>query len=433
MMSIDEVRLPSSSKAPAGKNLALLGCCILGAALYGLLALRLYVAHRFSGQADQASLMKAIHLEPRNADYHDLLGRYLLFGVENSAVAAAEIRQAVMLDPYNASYWLDLAHADLSLGAKQEEQEAIARALAVDPTTPDVAWSAANLYLFQGDLEQALGQYAIVLNHSPRLVHSSLSQSWHMLHSTDKILPILPPAPDVYLQFLHLLISEDEPAAAAQVWNALMHLNKNLDYHDGLFYVDSLLAKHEIGKAVDAWQEMAARSAELKSYQVAGNMITNGTFSQDILNSGFDWRYTSNKGSTLSLDRNEAYGVGAIQSVAIVYTGVGGDAGLRQDIAVTPGTLYRLSVWVKSDDLQAANGPTIDIIDAYDNKTYAQTDQTLGTTEWHEISKDFRSGPTTQLIAIGILRNPASTEIRGKFWIDNVTLRSIHESEVVSR
>jgi hypothetical protein len=405
----------------------------VGAVTYASFVLRVYMAHRFSIQIDQGSIMHAVHLEPSDAGNHDLMGRYLLFGMGDPSAAAIEIRRAVTLNPYNASYWLDLASADLSLGAKQEEQEAIARALAVDPTTPDVAWSAANLFLFQGDVEHALSQYAVVLNHSPRLVHSSLNQCWHMLHNAERILPILPPEPGVYLQFLHLLISESEPAAAAQVWHSLLHLNKQFDYHDALFYVDSLLLNHEIDQAVDAWDEMAANSMELKSYRTPGNLITNRMFSHDILNSGFDWKYTPVRGTTLSLDRSETYGLGSVQSIAIGYAGAGDDAGLRQDVAVTPGTLYRLSAWVKSDDLQAAVGPSLDVIDSFDYKKYAETDRTLGTTDWHEISKDFRLGPEVRLVTICIQRTQTTSEIHGRFWIDNVSLHSIHESEFISK
>jgi tetratricopeptide (TPR) repeat protein len=421
--------MPSQFKMRIRENIVLFACCALGATSYTFLALKIYMAHRLSTNMDQASLMRAVRLEPQNAGYHDLLGRYLIFVVEDRFAAAAELKEAVALNPSNAFYWLDLAQADLSLGSKLEEQEAIKRALASDPTTPDVAWAAANLLLFQGDVEHALSLYAVVLNHSPKLVRPSLDQCWHMTHSAERILPLLPPEPDVYLQFLHLLIVENEPIAAAQVWQSLLHLNKVFDYHEGLFYVDSLLLSHEVAQAVDAWEQLARRSAELKEYRTAGNMVTNSDFSHDILNSGFDWHYAPSNGAALSLNRSDSYGTGSTQSVSIVYTGAGDDAGLRQVIAVKPDTLYRLSASVKSDDLQAAIGPTLDAMDTYNNKRYAATDETLGTTDWHEIAKTFRSGPATQLITISVLRNPASSQIRGTFWIDNVAMRSIQESQ----
>ena len=73
------------------------------------------------------------------------------------------MQEASELDPYSSSIWLDLAQAYYSDREKQLVNAAIHKALAVDPTTPDTAWSAANFFLIQGDTSHALQVFAIVL------------------------------------------------------------------------------------------------------------------------------------------------------------------------------------------------------------------------------------------------------------------------------
>ncbi len=406
---------------------------VLWIATYNFFIFRGYMAHRFSARADQASLVRGVDLEPRDARIHDLLGRYLLFNAQDPSAAVVAMRQAVALNPYNASYWLDLAQGDLTSGAQTEYKHAINRALAADPTTPEVAWNAANLMVFQGDIEHALPEYAVVFNHSPRLVPAALSQCWQIFHSTDKIFPILPRDPFVYLQFLHLLTSAEETDAAAQVWTALLGMNKKFDFHDGLFYIDYLLGNRKVEQAAEAWRQLSLSSPQLASYSQPGNLVVDGTFSENILNAGFDWHYVQKTGTTVLLDSNEYYGARANRSISITYTDMNDDPGLYQYVAAKPDTMYRLSAWVKSDDLQAANGPALGAVDAYDNREYATTDVTLGTTTWHEVWKDFKSGPETRLITIRILRNPANTAMRGRFWIDDVRMCPIRNPGVASK
>ena len=399
--------------------------CLTMVAIYGFYSLRIYTASRFAQRVDQVSLQSAIDLEPRNADYHDLLGRFLLFEAHDPATAIGAIKAAVSLNSYNAAYWLDLAQADLAFGANQEAQLAIDRAIAADPTTPDTAWNAANLFVFQGDIQRALPQYSIVLKYSPQLVPVALNQTWQIVHDANEILPLLPSDPGVYLQFLHLLVSEKDTEAAGRVWSALSQSNEHFDFHDALFYVDYLIQQHEVDRAVNAWKDLVSKWPELKQYQDSGSLIVNGKFSGDILNAGLDWHYTPMPGVTVTLDTNESPGSGAKRSILISYGGFGSDSGFYQNISVEPNTSYDFSAAVKSDNLQTANGPVVSIEDAYTHSPFAMTDETLNTTDWHEIRKDFQTGPATQLVQVRILRNPANTAIRGRFWVDDFSLHSI--------
>ena len=65
-------------------------------------------------------------------------------------------RAAVHLNPHSARYWFDLASAYQVLGDTSNQTSALEHAIAADPTTPDVAWEAANFYLVQGENEKAL-------------------------------------------------------------------------------------------------------------------------------------------------------------------------------------------------------------------------------------------------------------------------------------
>jgi hypothetical protein len=50
--------------------------------------------------------------------------------------------------------------------------------------------------------------------------------------------------------------------------------------------------------------------------------------------------------------------------------------------------------------------------------------ETVGTTVWHRLESSFQTGPETELLAIRFTRDPGNTHIKGKFWVDEVRLRS---------
>src|SRR6266436_6196223 len=56
-----------------------------------------------------SGLEKAVHLQPSNAEYHDLLGRYYLFAAQDPKRANTEFQTAVSLDPNSSRFSLDLA------------------------------------------------------------------------------------------------------------------------------------------------------------------------------------------------------------------------------------------------------------------------------------------------------------------------------------
>jgi O-antigen ligase len=395
--------------------------CLGLVAIYGWLAARSFRATRLASSLDVTALKRAVALEPRNASYQDLLCRFLLFDSQEAGAAVPHCKRATELNPYHSTYWLDLAMASYSTGAEAQQQEAILKAVSVDPTTPDVAWSAANFFLAQGKVPEALGQFAVVMRGDPEMVGRSLDLSWRTAHDVSAIQAILPPDPDAYLQFIRLLTAKNQWEGAQQVWSGLMQLNRGIEARKALIYVDGLIQQREVGRAKQVWEQLQSRSADLNGYSQADNLVVDGGFEGAILNAGFDWRYAEQSGIAISLDPTEFHSGG--QSLLISYNGAGSDSGIFQYVPVKPNTHYTISAWANSDALDSANGPFISVWDAYSGKLYAQTEETLGTTAWHRLDGGFQSGPETELVVLRVTRDPGNTHVKGRFRVDDVSVR----------
>jgi tetratricopeptide (TPR) repeat protein len=397
--------------------------CFVVVALYLQFALRAYLACHLAGSLDSPKIQRAIQLEPANAEYRELLGRNLALSGASLDEAISDYRTAVHLNPYEARYWLDLAGAYQVAGRASEQAESVERAVQADPTTPHVAWEAANFFLVQGDQAKALRYFRVVLANDPEAVDSTLQLCWRATGDANEILDQgLPPRPDLYLSFLDLLISKQEVGAAESVWTHLIGLQQTFPTKLAFPYFRLLIVKQEVAAAKTAWQQLAGVDGSLQRYLPSReNLVINGGFEENLLNGGFDWWYASNPHAALAIDTSEFHS--GTRSLSVTFDGLNApEVGIVQLIPVRPNTTYEFSAQSKTEDIESASGPRFAIADAYTNSSYVLTDDTLGTSPWRLQQARFQTGPDTNLLWLKIVREPAAPLIRGKFWIDDVRL-----------
>ena len=330
--------------------------------------------------------------------------------------------KAVELNGNDAANWLDFAEVLYVTGDVAKERNALKQAVAADPMTPEVAWNASNLYLLQGDVPTALDLLTVVLKGDPALVPIALKTSWRAIGKVQPILDRLPPDPTAYLEFVGLLASENKEEEAALVWTNLMLLNQQIDYKGAVFYIDDLLGWKKVGEAREAWKQLARHSDDFQTYQPKdGNLIINGSFEHDVLNSGFDWR-TVGQGTKITLDDDSPKS--GSRSALVTYRSPVLDSGLFQLVPVSPNTRYQASAWLKTDELQTANGPRFALTDAYSGAVLGAAQPVAYTTPWMQVMVEFMSGPDTHLVAVRLIRDRQDTVIRGRLWIDDVEFHS---------
>jgi cytochrome c-type biogenesis protein CcmH/NrfG len=107
------------------KKVGMLLAAVLAASFYLVLTATAFLAAHFSEKPELADLQKAAHLEPSNAEYRYLLGRYFWLVQHSPDHAVAAYRDAVHLNPHEARYWLDLAGAYQLLGDTNAQRDAL--------------------------------------------------------------------------------------------------------------------------------------------------------------------------------------------------------------------------------------------------------------------------------------------------------------------
>jgi hypothetical protein len=399
-----------------------------GAALcliYVALAGRLFIASVFGGRPELASLERAARLDSGNADYRNHLGRYYALVAGDPASAIEPYRAAVQLNPHSARYWFDLASAYQVLDDVSNQTWALEHAIQADPTTPDVAWEAANFFLVQGDNAKALREFRVVLESEPSMANLAIQLCWRISPDVDMLLrEVVPAKSPAYIAFLELLMAKQDTAATAKVWDKLVAtspISQPFDLGNVYEYLQYLLNHNDVDEARLVWQQAAPRF-HLSSYlPTKNNLIVNGDFSLDVLNGGFDWQYQKQQSVNLTLDPSASHG--GHRSLLITFDGPGvEDAGIRQFIAVQPSTTYEFSAYYKNGEIEGAGGPHFTIQDVYTQAVLYDSDVLKEAGFWKSATAEFTTGDNCKLLVLHIRRLPEDSPIRGKLWVDDFRL-----------
>jgi tetratricopeptide (TPR) repeat protein len=406
-------------RSVASKTLVLV-VCMAAVVCYGQIAVRQYWAYRLSRANDFARLQRAAALEPANADYRYRIANYLFLTDADLGAAIQQYRAAIAINPWVSLYWLDLSRAYLAMDKNQEQAEAVQQALDVDPTTPATIWTAANLYVAQGDQARGFELLRRYILNDPEHADRALLFCWRITHDAAVILgEVLPRSSQNYSLFLNFVIHQNDVAAAQETWARLIGLNERFPMQTGVRYVSFLILNHQPEQARDAWKQLAFLNPSLLAYLPRSNLVVNGGFEEEMLNGGWDWWYVKLPDVQLAMDTSQFHG--GSRSLRIHIDGASSEAGLRQYVLVKPDTTYEFSAAYRADPLEGAHGFYFAVFDAAANTPLAVTDDVIGITPWREASVRFKTGRNTRMVMI-LIGHAGGDLLRGNFWVDDVRL-----------
>lgn len=390
-----------------------------------------FLASLLSQRPSLASRKRAIWLQPANAELVYRAGLFLESkdvapDADNSDTPLKYFRAAVALNPRRARYWLSLASAYALTRNSVRQQDAIAHAVIADPTNPEVAWEAANMYMSLGQNDEALQQFKIVMANDSLLTSPAIERSWRLMPNAGTLMStILPRTTEAYLSFLALMMQQDRTKDAASTWAEIQSLNQPISQRAVLNYVQYLLARKNIEQAKLVW-EQSATLAGLSDYQPSPeNLVINGGFDLPVMNGGFDWLYVKPPHVSFALDTVQFHS--APRSLLISFDKAPiEEAGIQHLILTNPSSSYDFFASYKTESLQGAGGLVFTLQDAFDGSLVFTSDELTGADFWKEVTGSFTTGPASKLLLLRVRRIPAGNVIEGNLWIDDVRLTEHH-------
>jgi len=158
--------------------------------------------------------------------------------------------------------------------------------------------------------------------------------------------------------------------------------------------------------------------------QEGKNLIDNGSFERvkDDKPVGWETRNWSGNG------RFDRVGTGRTGKASVMISSrAGADISWSQSVAVKPNTRYRLSGWIRTEELKPGSGRGA-LLNVH-NVQSARTQAIKGTTDWQQVSVVFNSGVNNDILVNCLFGGWGRST--GKAWYDDITLVELSDKPLM--
>lgn len=373
-----------------------------------------------------ARVREALMFECQNDRIQNQLGNLYFWTELDAGKAVPLLRRATEINPWQPRYWLDLGRACESAGDPPCADRAFATAAGRAPFVPRFQLALAEHYLLaarQRESLSALRRYFALAPESPE----SVFQPFLRAFGPEPIWNALPQSSDstLQLQLITLLAQNDRSEEAKRYWTRLSSSGVRIPVQAAVPYLNALSANSDFSQIAVVWYDLQEMGSVARPD--AQNLVFNSKFSSPPSNMGLDWRYQPQK--YISLDFTNLGPEGDGHSLRVDVGSTNSDLDLIEEIVpVLPETTYLLSASVQSQNITSDSGPRLRVQDlGCASCLEVQTEGSVGTSPWHQVSAAFRTGPDTKFIRLSLWRPRSRSypfEISGQFWISDVTLRA---------
>jgi tetratricopeptide (TPR) repeat protein len=340
-----------------------------------------------------------------------------------SAVEIAE--ETVRLSPNDHRWHLSLARALASDDQTARAEAEFKRAIELAPSYAECRWYYGNFLLRADRSDDAVAEFKIAAANDPEYRAQVLSLMWdYSAHDPAVLESIAGDGVDNIAQLARFLAAHGRGSDALRNWERLTDDQKASRSEITRLIAEGLYEQHCYVDALQFSRQLGADPT------AKAETITNGSFETSIdggEDSHFNWRVNhSDPKLDVSVDDRVKHEGARSLRLTFKSTAKPNLFNAAQTVAVTPNTRYRLTFWVRTENLKTPVGPLIDISTGNETKSLAHTNPfPNGTNEWRQFNVDFAVPADVDGIEIRTLRWPCSGDdcpISGIVWYDDFVL-----------
>jgi len=387
---------------------------------------RPFLGQFYFNNTDEKGLVSAVSYDSRNATYHYLLGRLYHYGSESPDMTKAikYYEESIRLSPLQGGCWLDLSKAYRTAGMPAYAGKAIERAVKLLPKNPAVMWEAGVFYLVNDNIDRSVKSFKEFIILKPDRQEDVYDMLWKIPVNPQYVLKnLIPVSYPYYKRYFLYLISTDRIDESKDLWKMIKGSGA---VEDELYlrYTDFLLNRHVYDDAENIWKDFTGKKFQGKK-EDQPSLVWNGSFENDVMNGGFDWKISETKGVDMFLDRD-------IHLLGGCSLGVTFDGTQNPDITIAsqvvraiPGAKYVLRGSFKTDSLTTTNGLFLSVEGHDCSGFYKKSDVVTGTNFWREINVEFDSPADCSALTVKVRRersNKLDNKINGNAWIDGISM-----------
>jgi len=412
-------------------RLALVGAIIFATAfLWFAISRQLGSAIAHLTSPDNPAAAQAVDLAIEFAPA-DPVARWLKASVEMNSLApdhmelvVRSLEEAVRLSPSDYRPRMELGRAYEQADNPQSAETQFHRAVALAPTYAVTHWHLGNFYLRQNRSDEAFVELRKAAENNHTYREQVFSLAWDYFDKDPaKVEELAVRDADSLARLALFFAARGRGSDALRVWNHLSDAEKATDPEVARNMAHGLFIQRLFPEALEF-----ARQLGIDADARAG-AVTNGGFERLIdtqSEARFDWLIRRNDSKAdISTDNAVKHAGGRSLRVSFRNYTKPELYNVFQTIVVESGKSYRLSFWLRTENLKSLATPLIQVINANDDKAIATSRSfQAATNDWQEYSVDIRIPENCNAITIRTARLPCDQcPIVGTLWYDDFELR----------
>lgn len=327
----------------------------------------------------------------------------------------------VRLSPYDFRWWIELGRTYEQAEKFEQAENALKRAIELAPNYVYPRWQLGNFYLRRNRADEAFAELKKATERNIVYRDQIYSIAWDYFdRDTAKIEEIAGNSFENKLSLVKFYAVKGQANDSLRIWNTLTEEEKNRDPGYAKIVAQGLYDRRFYRAAVEFARQTGVDP------DAKGETITNGGFEKTIgepKETYFGWKITPAEKLEIKTDSTQKKE--GTRSLRVLFTGYSANDLVNhvgQAVAVEPKKKYRLNFWLKTENLKSAGTPTVEIVNANDDKLItASKPFPTGSNDWQEITVDFTTPENSEGLFIRMARAYCGDvcPIFGTLWIDD--------------
>lgn len=346
-----------------------------------------------------------------------------VFTPEKIEASLEKYEEAVRLAPNDYRWWVELGRAREQSATPESAESAYLRAIQLAPTYTYPHWQLGNFYLRQNRGEEAFTELKKAAQNNQRFRQQVYSIAWDYYDKDkERLEAIAGEFSDAKVGLAQFYASKKMPEDSLRMWKSLSEEEKKQNEIVAKTVAQILWNEKKYLSAVEFMRETGLEP------DAKAETINNGGFENSIdkpEETYFGWKIVNEEKLSVQLDPSQKQE--GRRSLRVRFNGYSAPqmANILQIVPVNPNTNYRLSFWLKTDELKSAGPPVLQILDSKESRLVADSKPfPTGTSDWQEIKIDFTTPEEAEGIFVRTGRSYCgdSCPIIGGFWYDDFKL-----------
>lgn len=358
--------------------------------------------------------------------------KWLQASVEKDLFTPEKIENSVKLyedvirrSPNDYRWWVELGRAYEQAEKFPQAETAFRHAIELASGYTYPHWQLGNFLLRRNRSDEAFAELSKAAEKNQNYREQVLSLAWDYFdQKPENIEGLVGNSAEAKKTLVKFYVNKGRSAEALRIWNTLSEEDKLKNPATSKLVAQVLYEKRFYRVAVEF-----ARQLDIDPESKA-EAVTNGSFEKILTTPDetyFGWRAVSSPSDKIEIRTDSTVKKEGTRSLRINFSGYqkADLLNIWQVIAVEPNKKYRLSFWLRTENLKSAGTPLVELVNANDDKLIIATKPfPMGTFDWQEISLEFTAPPNCEGIIIRTGRAVCGENcpITGTIWYDNFVL-----------